>query len=1325
MGKGGGGSQHIPTEQPDSLKSKQRLSVVHLLSEGEVEGPLNGLNSLYLNDTPIINEDGTYNFSGVKAEWTSGTPSQAPLAGFSELESEVIVGAKVEQANPLVRTVTNPLVDRIRVTLGVTALRQVNSQGDTHGARVDLKVSLSDGQSQSMVIEGKTTSQYLKSIEFMSLPETPFQVTVTRLTKDSTSQKLNNDTLWSSYTEIIDSKLCYPNSAVLGLTLDSSQFSGVPRINVLGRGIRVRVPSNYTPGNRTYQGFWDGTFKIAWTNNPAWVALELATNDRFGLGQRLGPNGMDKWSLYQIAQYCDKWVDDGFGGKEPRMTCNVYLDTPRAAHAVLSHLFAIFRAMPIWTGTALSASADLPQDPVYRYTNANVEAGKFVYQASAKKARHTAIHIKWQDPNNGWQEQTEYISDDDAIARYGLNTKTIHPFGCTSRGQAIRAGKWLLTTEKLERYTVSFATGREGLRHLPGDVIEIADNDRAGANIGGRVESIQDYTVTLDREVETRDLVAWLGYVDAEGEAKRIRVLSQLAPKTLILEEKPEGLDAWLAWTLSTQSLTPTLWRCVDISETETGYRITALQHVPEKHALIEEGLHFDPLSAGLYGGRIPPVERLQVEAEQYEDAFQIRITWNTPRVVDGIRFVIRLVRDDKVYSTQETEDTELRLSGLPMGHYALFLRGCNETGQLGPETMASFVIDKPKPPAKIAFDATNYTVTAKPVLDSYQTLGTNYDWYFGLTQAQVQRRAHYLGRNFTLNHQGRKPDTTYWYGVEAINAVGRSPLLVASVTTPFEPNDILDLIGPEIPKLDWAKELTTLVEYNEASVVLLEDRAALVVNKEGRVSGMTVTAESEVSAIDMLADYISLTDPISLERNLYWDANLRTLVVKGQIQLLDGHTVSRLSDIRGRDGQDGDTIYTEFQFSANRRDWHFPGRSGDRYLRSRQITNGKAGSWGSLTDLKGPAGQNATQRYTWIKYADTASGRGLSNSSAGKRYIGIAYNKTSATESTNPSSYAWTKFKGDDGQAQRGAGIYRIKTSSGTFPSDSTANSLFRSHVGHSPVKDDVFTVYALSGSKVTRAASRMFDGKRWVTPKLIVDGSIIALGTIRGEHIVAGTELRAPRIIGGSIHGVTGEFNGTVKVGKLIGSVGLTSRRISFISGIIFTFQRGENNRFKYHKVFTIQIPKADFKRKGVITVRLHNTSMDSPTNPYYRTVPSVKTWEALRMSATSFVYNTRGQLVDSSRLPVKVGSLASHYITQLSWHQRNRQALFNEQELKWSIEIDASKGNLSGSHSIGLAIACNAGSPTLNHSLNIRAGSASIDIMLDKDNSDIEIN
>lgn len=1133
----GGDEQHTPVEQPDNLKSRQQLAVIDLIAEGEVEGPVDGLKSVFLNDTPVQNPDGSYNFSGITARWTRGTQGQAPLAGFSYLENEQPVTAEVTYDMPLVRSVTNPNIDRLRITFGVQSLFQQEDNGDLNGSEVHLAINVGNHPERIEIIKGKSRSEYLKSIEITDLPPAPFNIRISRLTPDSDSSKINNKTLWSSYTEITDSKLRYPNTAYAGLILDAEQFSGVPRRTYLVRGRRVKVPKNYNPVTRVYSGLWDGTFKIAWTDNPAWVFYDLATCERAGMGRYLGSDGADKWALYQVAQYCDQLVPDGNGGMEPRFTVNVAISDPQQAYDVRSQLASVFRAMPLWDGMQLSVSPDIPADPVYRYTNANVVDGKFSYQSSPLKSRRTAVHVRWQDPANGWQESTEYVSDDDAIARYGLNVARIDAFGCTTRGQAARAGQWLLITEQHERNTVSFQTGREGLRHLPGDVIEVADNQRAGANIGGRIKAIDGKRVTLDRSIHIDDgQHGWIGYMTPDGKEKLIGVFSHPEPDVVVLDEEPVGLEHFNVWTLATGTLKPTLWRCVNISEESDGtFTVTALQHVPEKHALIENGIKFDPPEDSIYSGKIPAVERLQAEATPDDNQFQIRLTWDTPRTINGLKFQVKLMREGAVQKRETVDDTEFLAGALPMGDYSAYVRGVNGQGQLGPETAVTFTIAAPAVPFDIDVEADNFSITARPVIDGPTSLGTQYEWFFGLTQDEVANRLNPLGRAYILNKQALKPDTQYWVGVEAVNAVGRSGLLTKPVKTLLKPDDILQIIGPEIPKLDWAQELNQMVEDNSSAVILLGNRAALVVNQDGRVSGMTVTASSQASAIDFMADYVSFTDPETRQRNLYWDNTLKTLVLKGQIKLLDGHTVSNLDDIRAQDGQDGNTIFTEFQFSADGLAWHFPDQPGDIYLRSRVVTNGSAGNWGLVTNLKGDkgdAGNNATERYTWFKYADGPDGSGMSDSSDGKFFMGVAYNRTSVTESTNPADYTWTKIKGEDGQAgSPGAGVFRMQTETGVFPSATDiANSLFASHVGRAPVKDDVLSVYAVDeNGYMTQADSKMFDGDAWVIPKMFIDGDLVALGTIRGEHIVAGSELRAPKIRGGDLGlGEGGPYNG-----------------------------------------------------------------------------------------------------------------------------------------------------------------------------------------------------
>lgn len=1007
MGKGGGSSS-TPKEAPDNLKSRQTLSIIDMLCEGQIEGPVGGLRGVYLNKTPVQGDDGTNNFAGVNLQWVAGTQVQGHLSGFPSSENEVSVGSEIKQATPIVRTITDVDIDRLRVTVGVSALYEVNDKGDTNGSSVQMVVQVGSGSIWRTVgtvdINGKTRSQYLRSIIIDDLPARPFNVRVVRSNADSTSSRLENKTLWSSYTEIIDTKLTYPNAALVGLTFDSDQFNGVPSRQYLIEGLIVKIPSNYDPRERRYSGLWDGTFKLGWTDNPAWIFYDLVMNTRYGLGKRIGSFGCDKWALYMIAQYCDQFVDDGFGGKEPRMTCNAYITDLRQAYDVLHDLCSVFRAMPVWDGLQMTCIMDRPTDATWRYSNANVVDGKFSYSTSAQKARHTAIHVRYVDPSNGWDTATEYVADDALIARHGLNVNQVDAFGCTSRGQAHRAGKWILETERLEKQTVTFKVGREGIKHLPGDIIEVADNNFAGARIGGRIVSIKDnQTVTLDRDVVIAEgEQAYLGYIDSVGKAQRVQVFSHPEPNILVLGNAVEGIAEFGIWTLSTATIKPRLFRALGISEDEGQYSITAVQHVPEKEGVVDNGTIFDPDTNTLFSGKIPPVEHLQIEAMPDSDVFQIRMTWDTPRVVSGLVFDVKLMREGAVHRRETVSDTEFLCGNLPLGDYAVTIRGKNPAGQLGTETTVVFVIGPPSLPDHLQITAGNFNVTIKPVVTKPTSLGTQYEFYKGMNESEVIAQSHYLGRATVLNDVNCVPDTEYWYGVQAVNGVGRSNMMIQSVRTKLKPEDILDLIGPEIPKLDWAKELNQMVEENSSNIVLLSDRAALVVNKDNRISGITVTAGDEASAIDFLADFVAFTDPDSLERNLYWDNNRKTLVLKGEIQLLDGTSVS------------------------------------------------------SKNDLGNGAG-----------------------------------------------------------------GIFRIQSATGVFPeSTDVANALFRSAFNTDPGMDTVLTFYSVTAEgKVSRADSRMYNGSAWVKPMLFIDGDLIALGTIRGDRLVAGSEIYAPVIKGGRL--------------------------------------------------------------------------------------------------------------------------------------------------------------------------------------------------------------
>ncbi|CST11851.1 host specificity protein [Shigella sonnei] len=499
---------------------------------------------------------------------------------------------------------------------------------------------------KDITIKGKTTSQYLASVVVGNLPPRPFNIRMRRMTPDSTTDQLQNKTLWSSYTEIIDVKQCYPNTALVGVQVDSEQFGNqqVSR-NYHLRGRILQVPSNYNPQTRQYSGIWDGTLKPAYSNNMAWCLWDMLTHPRYGMGKRLGAADVDKWALYVIGQYCDQSVTDGFGGTEPRITCNSYLTTQRKAWDVLSDFCSAMRCMPVWNGQMLTFVQDRPSDKVWTYNRSNVvmpdDGAPFRYSFSALKDRHNAVEVNWIDPDNGWETATELVEDTQAIVRYGRNVTKMDAFGCTSRGQAHRAGLWLIKTELLETQTVDFSVGAEGLRHVPGDVIEICDDDYAGISTGGRVLAVnsQTRTLTLDREITLPSSgTTLISLVDGSGNPVSVEVQSVTDGVKVKVSRVPDGVAEYSVWGLKLPTLRQRLFRCVSIRENDDGtYAITAVQHVPEKEAIVDNGAHFDGDRRGTVNGVTPPaVQHLTAEVTADSGEYQVLARWDTPKVVKG-----------------------------------------------------------------------------------------------------------------------------------------------------------------------------------------------------------------------------------------------------------------------------------------------------------------------------------------------------------------------------------------------------------------------------------------------------------------------------------------------------------------------------------------------------------------------------------------------------------------------------------------------------------------------------------------------------------------
>ncbi|PNL89897.1 host specificity protein J [Aggregatibacter aphrophilus] len=727
--KGGGG--HTPYEAPDSLKSAQKLRAIGLISLGPIKGTVNKWKTTYFDNTPIQNANGkddndtdSFNFKNTEIQFTLGTQDQLPLKGFEASEREVPVNAEVKQAHPLTKTVIDPDVSRLRLTLAVSALFSQNDQGDTHGTSVTFQVLINNLPRNTYTIEGKSSSRFFRSYIIENLPEVPFTVTVKRVTEDSKNQRLQNATSWASYTEIIDTKLSYPNMALVGIKTDSRYNPNFPNINFLLHGRLVKIPSNYDPVARTYAaGIWKGDFKEDWTNNPAWVFYDLVTNKQIGLGERLGDFGVDKFQLYQIARYCDQLVPDGYGGQEPRMTANLWITDQRSAYEVLSDMASVFRAMVIWNGQQMTATQDRPTDPVCTYTQSNVIDGKFTRQYVAQKAIYTAVEVEYADKRNMYQKAIEYVADDDLIRRYGYNVKKITAFACTSRGQAHRYGKWVLETSRLEQCTITFSVGREGLAHLPGDIIEVADNRYANTNLGGRVLSVNGKTVTLDRPIDfTAD--SYLGYLSTVGAAEivRVKILSVDDKQRVNLDREPVGLVENANWTLHTAQVKTQLYRAIGIAENEDGsFAITALQHEPQKEAIVDNGAVFEPRNTTILN--TPKIDNIQIDV----GAGSVNIQGDVSGGAGVVKYDIRIYKDGKLYDIQlGLNSPQIKLDNLPNGEYSVVIAVKNQDGQLLNEKLQTFTINRPPVPKNVRISGSLSDITLE------------WDWVDEVTQTEI-----------------------------------------------------------------------------------------------------------------------------------------------------------------------------------------------------------------------------------------------------------------------------------------------------------------------------------------------------------------------------------------------------------------------------------------------------------------------------------------------------------------------------------------------------------------------------------------------------------
>lgn len=713
--KGGSSSSRTPTEQPDDLQSVAKAKILVALGEGEFAGQLTGKN-IYLDGTALENFDGSQNFSGVTWEFRAGTQAQNYIQGIPGTENEINVGTEVSSATAWTRTFTNTQLSAVRLRLKWPSLFKQEDNGDLVGYSINYAIDLqTDGGTWQTVLNtsvtGKTTSGYERSHR-IDLPQagSTWTIRLRKITADANSAKIGDTMTLQSFTEVIDAKLRYPNTALLYIEFDSSQFNGsIPQISCEPRGRVIRVPDNYDPETRAYSGTWQGAFKWAWTDNPAWIFYDLVITDRFGLGNRLTAANIDKWTLYQVSQYCDQPVPDGKGGSgtEPRYTCNVYVQDRNDAYTVLRDFAAIFRGMTYWGGDQIVALADMPRDVDYAYTRANVIDGRFTYSSSTTKTRYTTALVSWSDPGNAYADAMEPVFEQSLVARYGFNQLEMTAIGCTRQSEANRKGRWGILTNNKDR-VVSFDVGLDGNIPQPGYIIAVSDELLSGKVMGGRISAVNGRVIKLDRVADAAagDRLI-LNLPSGASQSRTIQAVNgESVTVTTAYSETPQ---AEAVWVVESDELYAQQYRVVSVSDNNDGtFSITGAWHDPDKYARIDTGAIIDqrPVSVIPPGNQSPPanivISSFSV-VQQNISVETMRVSWDQAQ--NAIAYEAQWRRNDGNWvNVPRSSTNSFDVSGIYAGRYLVRVRAINAAeissgwGYSEEKTLTGKVGNPPKP---------------------------------------------------------------------------------------------------------------------------------------------------------------------------------------------------------------------------------------------------------------------------------------------------------------------------------------------------------------------------------------------------------------------------------------------------------------------------------------------------------------------------------------------------------------------------------------------------------------------------------------------------
>lgn len=844
--KGGKSSSRTPTEQPDDLQSVAKAKILVALGEGEFAGQLTG-KDIYLDGTALENADGSQNFSGVAWEFRPGTQAQKYIQGIPGTENEISVGTEVSSTTGWTHTFTNTQLSAVRLRLKWPSLFKQEDDGDLVGYSINYAIDLqTDGGTWQTVLNtsvtGKTTSGYERSHR-IDLPQagSTWTVRLRKLTADANSAKIGDTMTLQSYTEVIDAKLRYPNTALLYIEFDSSQFNGsIPQISCEPRGRVIRVPDTYDPETRTYSGTWTGAFKWAWTDNPAWIFYDLVVSDRFGLGNRLTADNIDKWTLYQVAQYCDQPVPDGKGGSgtEPRYTCNVYVQERNDAYTVLRDFAAIFRGMTYWGGDQIVALADMPRDVDYSYTRANVVNGRFTYSGSTTKSRYTTALVSWSDPGNAYADAMEPVFEQALVARYGFNQLEMTAIGCTRQSEANRKGRWGILTNNKDR-VVSFDVGLDGNIPQPGYIIAVADELLSGKVMGGRISAVNGRVIKLDRVADAApgDRLI-LNLPSGASQSRTIQAVNgESVTVTTAYSETPQ---AEAVWVVESDELYAQQYRVVSVSDNNDGtFSITGAWHDPDKYARIDTGAIIDqrPVSVIPPGNQSPPanivISSFSV-VQQNISVETMRVSWDQAQ--NAIAYEAQWRRNDGNWvNVPRTSTTSFDVPGIYAGRYLVRVRAINAAeissgwGYSEEKTLTGKVGNPPKP---VGFIASENVVFGIELNWGFQantddTLKTEIQYSLTGTEDDAMLLADVPYPQRKYQQMGLKAGQIFWYRAQLVDRSGNESGYTEWVRgqASIDVSDITDVILEEIKDSDTFKDLIeNAVDSNEKIAGMADD---------------------------------------------------------------------------------------------------------------------------------------------------------------------------------------------------------------------------------------------------------------------------------------------------------------------------------------------------------------------------------------------------------------------------------------------------------------------------------------------------------------------